>query len=242
VKRVSGRKPSPATVISIVALVFAVAGTAVAGVATISVLNKKEKKQTRNIAKQEIKKAAAGLSVANATNAINATNAVNATNATNAASATTAENAGQADNSTKVNSVAVESVIYRQNATTDNPQTIVDLGGLTLAANCNGGGLTLNARTSVSNATLSSAAIDTATGQASPSHSVHLDDFDTTLTQGLVGAPPNDLVLNVQYTRPGTGLLAPAAATSAVLMVDNDGAPTCVVTGHAFQSGGSLAP
>jgi hypothetical protein len=70
--RLRGKKPSPAMTVAIVALVFAVAGTSVAGVATISVLNKKEKKQTRNIAKDEIKKAAPGLSVANATNAGNA--------------------------------------------------------------------------------------------------------------------------------------------------------------------------
>ena len=68
-RRPLGRKPSPALAISIVALVFALAGTSIAGVATISVLNKKEKKQTRNIARDEIKKAAPGLSVANATNA-----------------------------------------------------------------------------------------------------------------------------------------------------------------------------
>jgi hypothetical protein len=53
-------------VVAIIALVLAVAGSAVAGVATISVLNKKEKKQTRSIASDEIKKAAPGLSVANA--------------------------------------------------------------------------------------------------------------------------------------------------------------------------------
>jgi hypothetical protein len=65
-RRIKGRVPSPAIVISIAALVFAVAGTALAGVATVSVLSKKEKKQTRNIAGDEIKKAAPGLSVANA--------------------------------------------------------------------------------------------------------------------------------------------------------------------------------
>ena len=68
-ERFRGRKPSPAMVVSIIALVFALAGSAVAGVATISKLSKKEKKQTRNIAKNEINKAAPGLSVANATNA-----------------------------------------------------------------------------------------------------------------------------------------------------------------------------
>jgi hypothetical protein len=67
--RIRGKKPSPAMIVSVVALVFAVAGTSVAGVATISVLTKKEKKQTRNIAKDEINKAAPGLSVARAANA-----------------------------------------------------------------------------------------------------------------------------------------------------------------------------
>lgn len=67
--RIRGKGPSPALVVSIIALVFAVAGTAVAGVATISVLSKKEKKQTRKIAKSEIKKAAPGLSVASADSA-----------------------------------------------------------------------------------------------------------------------------------------------------------------------------
>jgi hypothetical protein len=53
-----------------VALIAALAGTAVAGgVATISALNKKEKKQTRNIAGQEIDKKAPNLSVAKAKSA-----------------------------------------------------------------------------------------------------------------------------------------------------------------------------
>lgn len=74
-RRIRNKRPSPATAISIVALVFAVAGTAVAGVATVSVLTKKEKKQTRSIAKDEIQKAAPGLSVANAVSAQNAASA-----------------------------------------------------------------------------------------------------------------------------------------------------------------------
>lgn len=242
--RIRGGKPSAAMVVSIVALVLAVTGTSVAGVATISVLNKKEKKQTRNIAKDEINKAAPGLSVANAVNAENAANAQSATNAesaTNATNATNADNADQADNSTTVNGVGVEGVLYRQSDTTNNPQTLVNLGGLTLTANCNGGNLDLNANTSVNNATLSSAAIDTGSGLVSAQNTIHLDDFDTTTGQGLLGSPHNNLVLNVHYTRPSGGILTPPAATSAVLMIDNDGAPTCLVTGHAFQSGGTLA-
>src|SRR5690348_18474111 len=63
------RAPSPAIVISIIALVFAVAGTALAGMATISVLSKKEMKQTRRLAKAEIRRAAPGLSVEHAKSA-----------------------------------------------------------------------------------------------------------------------------------------------------------------------------
>ena len=48
----------------------AVAGTAIAGpLATKSVLDKKEKKQVKNIAKNQVNKLASGLSVAKATNA-----------------------------------------------------------------------------------------------------------------------------------------------------------------------------
>ena len=77
-RRVRGRKPSPAMIVAIIAVVFAVAGTSVAGVAAISTLSKQEKKQTRNIAKGEINKAAPSLSVANALNASSAANAANA--------------------------------------------------------------------------------------------------------------------------------------------------------------------
>lgn len=60
------KRPSAPMVLSIIAVVFSLAGTGAASVATISALSKKEKKQTRNIAKNEISKAAPGLSVANA--------------------------------------------------------------------------------------------------------------------------------------------------------------------------------
>jgi hypothetical protein len=100
--RIRGKKPSPAIVVSVVALVFAVAGTSVAGVATISVLNKKEKKQTRNIAKDEIRKSAPGLSVANATHATTASSATQADSATRATSAVNADHATTADSAQPV--------------------------------------------------------------------------------------------------------------------------------------------
>jgi hypothetical protein len=65
-------------IVSIIALVFAVAGTGVASVATISALSKKDKKKVKNIANNQITQRAPGLSVASAKNADNATNASNA--------------------------------------------------------------------------------------------------------------------------------------------------------------------
>ena len=77
--RIKGTRPSPAILIAVLALIGAVAGTAVAGpVATTSKdkLSKKEKQQTKKIAKkkanQQIVKKAPGLSVASAANATNA--------------------------------------------------------------------------------------------------------------------------------------------------------------------------
>lgn len=92
-RRIKGSRPSPAMIVAGVALVVALAGTAIAGPSAIkSVLNKKEKKQTKNIANNQINALAGGLSVANARNATNATTATNAT------SATTATNADLLDN------------------------------------------------------------------------------------------------------------------------------------------------
>ena len=68
--RIKHRRPSPAILVAVIALVAALGGSAVAEVATTSKLNKKEKKQTKKIAKQQankqIDKKASGLSVANA--------------------------------------------------------------------------------------------------------------------------------------------------------------------------------
>ena len=80
-RRIKGRRPSPAMVIALVALVAAFAGESIADVAT-KALTKKEKKQTKKIARnkanQAIDQRAPGLSVANAVNATNASNASNA--------------------------------------------------------------------------------------------------------------------------------------------------------------------
>ena len=76
------RRPSPAMIVALAALVVALAGTAMAAPTAIkSILNKKEKKQANNIAKNQINALAAGLSVKHANTAGSADTAKRADNA-----------------------------------------------------------------------------------------------------------------------------------------------------------------
>jgi hypothetical protein len=92
--------PSPAMTVAGAALVIALAGTAMAAPTAIkSILNKQEKKQVKNIAKNQVNKLAPGLSVANAANATNATNANNANTLGGSSLADVAKVAGGNDSS-----------------------------------------------------------------------------------------------------------------------------------------------
>ncbi len=72
-RRIRERRPSPAVIVAVLALVAALAGTAVAGPhASTSAINKKKVKK---IAKKQINKLAPGLHVASAESANTATNA-----------------------------------------------------------------------------------------------------------------------------------------------------------------------
>ena len=66
-------RPSPAMIVAVVALSFAIVGTAIAGPDALTSAITKSK--VKKIAKKQIKKLAPGLSVANAENAVNAQNA-----------------------------------------------------------------------------------------------------------------------------------------------------------------------
>jgi hypothetical protein len=114
------RRPSPAMVVAIFALVFAVAGTGVASVATISALSKKDKKKVKNIANSQITQRAPGLAVGSAKSADNAANATNATNATNAAN---------------VDGLS-GSTFKRTYIATTSFENVLTIDGLTLRARC----------------------------------------------------------------------------------------------------------
>ena len=69
-RRLKGRRPSPAMTVAVAALIVALVGTAMAAPTAIkSILNKKEKKQVKNISKNQVNNLAPGLSVKHATTA-----------------------------------------------------------------------------------------------------------------------------------------------------------------------------
>jgi hypothetical protein len=89
-----GRRPSPAMIVAATALIIALAGTAMAAPTAIkSILNKKEKKQVKNISKNQVNALAPGLSVKHANTAGSADTAKRADAATNADAAKRADDA-----------------------------------------------------------------------------------------------------------------------------------------------------
>jgi hypothetical protein len=77
--RTKRRRPSPAMIVAGLALIIALAGTAMAAPTAIkSILNKKEKKQVKNISKNQVTALAPGLSVKHANTADTANKASDA--------------------------------------------------------------------------------------------------------------------------------------------------------------------
>jgi len=120
------RAPSPAFVISLIALFLALGGTSYAASKVILTKHKDAKADTTLV-----KRLAPSLSVKhartanNATNATNATNAVNATHATSADSATNATNATNATHATTAQTAnvanAIGAVTYAKGTVQDAP-------------------------------------------------------------------------------------------------------------------------
>jgi hypothetical protein len=116
------RLPSPALVISAIALIIAIGG----GTYAIAALNSaKVKKIARKQADKEIKKKASGLSVAHAVSADSATNATHATTA---------------DSATDAGTVGGETVKkFFMKGPANTPETeILHLDGLSISAGCDG--------------------------------------------------------------------------------------------------------
>lgn len=147
-RRISGRRPSPAMVIALVALVAAFAGESIAGVAT-KALSKKEKKQTRKLAKKQankqINRRAPGLSVNHANTANSATSAGSATHANTANTANTATSADSASNANAVDGKSVAT--WLEGGVGGFNKLLFALGGFELRLSCGPGGAVIRANT-----------------------------------------------------------------------------------------------
>lgn len=148
-KRIMGRRPSPALAISIVALVVASSGTAFASgsIATIAKalgLSHKQKSQVKSIANQQIAAKASGLSVSHASTADTATTATSATTATTATTATNATNATNANTVggdapsafLSAGRIPDDGSVYTLPDTTSTPTTLFTAGSLTVQGTC----------------------------------------------------------------------------------------------------------
>jgi hypothetical protein len=146
--------PSPAMVISVVALSIAIGGTGYAASTVVSpgaTTAKKKKPSESTTDKKLIKGLAPTLTVKaakSATNATNAQNAQNAVNATNATNAQNAVNAGTANNANNLggqpasafvsngNHASSGGVIKLGGTTGGNTQTVLTKGPFTLTLTC----------------------------------------------------------------------------------------------------------
>ena len=200
-------KPSPAMAVALVALSAALVGTAIAGpTAVVSLLDKGEKKQVKKISKKQankqIKKKAPGLSVANAQHANNADNADNANNAdkaTDATNATNATNAENAENAATVGGNHVVKIAYRSAGTDGANDTVLDLSGLQMKADCDGTNATITADTTVADAFIW---WTTNRDFGDPLYS-SFADFDPGEPQNLaVGKTPRSMGGEIRYTTP----------------------------------------
>jgi hypothetical protein len=236
--RITRRRPSPLMLVAGAALVAALAGTAIADpLAITSVLNKKEKKQVKNISKNQanlqINQRAPGLSVAHASSA---ESAASATNAANASNATNAAHADQADNANTANGVTVRSIRYHA-PEGNSPVQVLSMGGLTLTANCitPNQDASLQAATTADNATLNSMSFTTITGAFE--NLVPRTDFDVADGPVELVANGDNLLVTIQYSRPLSLSQPPSAVTVQVQADSSEARQDCVISGHAFSQG-----
>src|SRR5688572_11094187 len=155
-KVLSGTRPSPAMVLAVLALVFAMVGTAVAGPDAISskITKSKVKKIAKKQANKAIDKRESGLNV------------------NSASTATTATNAGNADT---VGGMTVRNIsdISGSNA----PRTILDLNGLVLILDCDATP-ELIARTTVNDSSIRYFQVESQTGPPATIESPEDENFD----------------------------------------------------------------
>ena len=187
------RRPTPATVIALVALGVALGGTATG--ATVLLNGSRIKKASipgnrlkrDSVTGKQIKESSLGnvpkaTSATNAAHAGTADSATNAANATHAGTADSATNAAIAANANSVDGITVRKVFYAPATATSTPTPILSLGGLTLSATCGGGDVAIRVTSAIDHADLTSEMWNGGSGHAD---GLHHTDFNTTSSDDL---------------------------------------------------------
>jgi hypothetical protein len=209
------RAPSPALVISLIALFVALGGSAYAAtrLPKNSVGTKQLKKNA--VTGPKIKSGAVTAAKIN-TRGLTVPSAVHATAADSAASATNATNAGT------VGGVTVKGFSY-QTPSNGATATLFTLDGLTLTATCSAG--RVDATTTVDHAYISASWV-TATNVA---QYVSNTDFDVASGSFLVNSTTGAETGSIEYVQPN------GKRVSVILQADM--ATACTLSGSAFASG-----
>ncbi len=159
-KLLRGRRPSPALLISMLALVLALAGTAIAFNPT--------KKNVKNVAKKQATKVfdskIGGATVTKATSADTATTAANSTTT-----------GGQTVHK-----------LFTKIATGTGATTVLQVQGLTLSVACAGGNIQFSATTSVNNSDFGSTATNGGAAPPPPTGGVRSSNFDIGATLNVI--------------------------------------------------------
>jgi hypothetical protein len=220
-------RPTPAMVVAVFALVFAMVGSAVAGTDGLSskITKSKVKSISKKQADKELKANVSGSHVNTADKATSADNATNATNATNAQNAT---------NANTVNGLHVDSVDYNVSGT-NGPTVVFERGGLVLRGQCAAATLTVTAQTTVNDAMIHVSHIDL-NPDANGNHATYAendsfdigDTFNATDPIAGVGDSAN---IQIVYQAPGG---RPVTVDLTDEEADGPGNPDCTLVGNAI--------
>jgi len=205
------RLPSPALVISVIALTAAIGGGAFAIAASD---NKKDKKIAKKVANKQIKKKAPGLSVLHAQTADTATTATTADTAT---TATTANSAKNADNATTTD--AVTSFTYSASNGSTDKVVLQNFHGLSLLASCTSGannGLTVKAKSTVNGADIGYESTSQGGTGGTATGTVHNDS-----TQ--IGSTPNAIMSPTAFVSTTNGTVGIGFASGQIVYSQPNG-------------------
>ena len=239
------RRPSPAMVISLIALFVSLSGVSY-GVATGFIDSRELKNnavrsvdlrnndvRTRDLRNNEVR----GLDIRNSTVqgadvALNTLTGddVNESRLGKVPSAAAADSATSATTANGLPGVRVVPIKQRSGDVTN--QTVLDVGGLQLAVSCTGGNEALVARTTVTGGEIAAISDDAVAADGSASNVVHnLDDtFDPSDTFDVqdTATASDDRIYDIDY------LGGDGASVSVHLITDDDlGTNNCVVSGYA---------